>query len=116
MNWFESEVHACETQDHTLDVLYQVVKHTEAFWILAILDVHKASKLAGLKTDVFVVQHDLQFLFAWDFDRLRPVFVVLVHDIWLSNDPFKLVQDDIINVNLFSDESVSLILWIISVS
>ena len=67
---------ADQGEHEALEVLHQVVKYFEAFWVLRLLHVQERTDLRGSEKDLFVPQANVQILLA-DLVGGRPIFVVL---------------------------------------
>jgi hypothetical protein len=56
------EMQCNESENEALEVLHQVIKHAQPFWILTFLDFGQRPELGSLERDMFVTQTDLQLL------------------------------------------------------
>jgi len=92
LDGLDLEVQADEGEDEGLEVLDEVVEDPEAVGVLAVLHVQQGPDLRRREADVLVAHHDLQLLAPHPVG-LRPVLVVLPHDLGVRDDAAQLLQD-----------------------
>ena len=72
----DPEMHADERQHEALEILDQEIENAKSFWVFCTGDVLQAADLRARKTDVLIVEHNLELLPA-DAVGFRPIAVVL---------------------------------------
>ncbi len=68
-----------EREDEALEILEEIVEDLESFRVFAFSDIGEGAELRSDERDMFLSEHDLEFLSA-DLVRVRPVLVILPKD------------------------------------
>ena len=76
------------------------MKNSKAVGVFAIFDIHERAEFARLEGNVLVVEEDFELLFA-DFVWTRPVLIIFFQYFRVYNNPFKLLQYYVIDIDLF---------------
>jgi hypothetical protein len=53
-NWFDLKVKSNQRKDKTLQILNEIIKDPEAFWVLALLNIQEGADLSAVKGDMII--------------------------------------------------------------
>jgi len=114
-NRFYLEVERNQREHQRLQILDQVVEDAETLRVLGLSDIDHGANLRGLEGDMLVAETDLELL-STVLVLLRPLGVVLLHDLARLDDAFDLLDDEGTDTHLFADKGIIAVVGVVGVA
>ena len=108
MNGSDAKVRVNKRKGEALNILDQVPKNSEAFWVLARLNLAEATNLTRAEQLVLVANKHFQLLHSY-VRRLGPFIVSFGHDWWLADDSYQLFDNYTVHVDCKTKEKLEVV-------